>query len=478
MAGPLGLLRLLGGEPTILFNSTAFLFGFLPVTYGVYWMLRTQRMRHAWLAATGYAFYAFWDWRFCGLMVLSTLVSFLGGLGLSSTQDRKKRLFFAGAPILVDLSLLGVFKYADMASSTASGLLSLLGFEVELPLLGIVLPIGISFYTLHTITYVADAYRGAIRPTRDLLEFATYVSFFAQLVAGPIVRFGQIERDLESVGAADRTRWLDRGCLLFAIGLSKKVLVADTLARFVDPLLAPPLALSTIEAWLALVGYGYQLYFDFSGYSDMALGLGLLFGLRLPRNFDAPYRATDPADFWRRWHISLSTLLRDYLFSPMGGTLGGVARACRNLVATMLIGGLWHGASWTFVLWGGYHGALLSGTLLLRKRGGRVRAIAGIPVTFLLVSLGWVLFRSTDLSMAGDWYATLLGGASRPSGPEVPALAASVLVAGLLAHLGPTSMDLPESPPPALVLGLAAALVLSVSAVLAGRPSPFLYFQF
>jgi len=442
-------------------------------------MLRTRRARHAWLAVSGYVFYSFWDWRFCGLMALSTLVSFAGGLGLLRYEDRRRRLLFACVPIAVDLALLGVFKYADMAFSTASGLLGLFGVEVDVPLLGIVLPIGISFYTLHTITYVADAYRGAIRPTRDLLEFATYVSFFAQLVAGPIVRFGQIERDLESVGAADRTRWLDRGCLLFAIGLSKKVLVADTLARFVDPLLAPPLALSTAEAWAALAGYSYQLYFDFSGYSDMALGLGLVFGLRLPRNFDAPYRAKDPADFWQRWHISLSTLLRDYLFSPMGGALGGVVRACRNLVVTMLIGGLWHGASWTFVLWGGYHGVLLSATLLLRRRRrSGVPAAVGIPATFLLVGLGWVLFRSSDLAMARQWYAALLGGGSRAPGPELPALVASVLVAGLFAHLGPTSTDLPESPRPALVLGLAVTLVLSVSAILAGRLSPFLYFQF
>ena len=465
------------GAP-ILFNSATFLFGFLPVTYGVYWTLRTRRGRHAWLVATGYVFYAFWDWRFCGLMALSTLVSFLGGLGLLRARDRRRRLLCACVPIAVDLLLLGVFKYADMASSTASGLLALLGMKVELPLLGIVLPIGISFYTLHTITYVADSYRGAIRPTGDLLEYATYVSFFAQLVAGPIVRFGQIEGDLDLVGTAGRTRWLDRGCLLFAIGLSKKVLVADTLARFVDPLLASPLGLSTAEAWMALAGYGYQLYFDFSGYSDMALGLGLLFGLRLPRNFDAPYRAADPADFWRRWHISLSTLLRDYLFSPMGGTLGGVARACRNLVVTMLVGGLWHGASWTFVLWGGYHGVLLSGTLLLRNRLGRIPRAVKVPVTFLLVTLGWVLFRSSDLPMAGRWCASLLGGAFRASGPELPALAGAVLVAGLLAHLGPTSSDLPESPRPALVLGLAATLVLSVTVVLSGRPSPFLYFQF
>lgn len=427
---------------------------------------------------SGYVFYSFWDWRFCGLMALSTLVAFLAGVGLTATRDRRRRLFLLWASIGVDLSLLGFFKYADMARSSASGVLGLVGVRVDLPPLGIVLPIGISFYTLHTITYVADAYRGKIRPTRDLLEFATYVSFFAQLVAGPIVRFGQIESDLDAVGAAVRTRWLDRGCLLFAIGLAKKVLVADTLARFVDPLLAPPLALSTSEAWLAMAGYGYQLYFDFSGYSDMALGLGLLFGLRLPLNFDVPYRATDPADFWRRWHISLSTLLRDYLFSPMGGVLGGATRAIRNLMLTMLIGGLWHGASWTFVLWGGYHGALLSGTLLLRKQLQRVPPIVSVSVTFLLVSLGWVLFRSPSVSTAAQWYAALVGAGTRPSGPQFPALAASVFVAGTLAHFGPTSAELPEAPRPIVVLGLAFALALSLSAILAGQLSPFLYFQF
>ena len=307
----------------MLFNSLPFLYGFLPLTYLVFWRLRTKRSRYAWLTVTGYVFYSFWDYRFCALMATSTLVSYLAGLGLRAWDDPRRRRLCLIAPVTIDLCLLGFFKYAGFAMANANRLGELLHLPIYLSGPTIILPVGISFYTFHTITYIVDSYRRAITPTRDLLEFSCYVSLFSQLVAGPIVRFKQIERDLENIDHGDRGRGWAPGWSLFTLGMIKKVLIADTIAAAVNPTLAQYATLSTGGAWLCMLGYTYQIYFDFSGYSDMAVGLGSLFGIGIPRNFNSPYRALDIADFWRRWHISLSTCLRDYLYIPLGGSRGG-----------------------------------------------------------------------------------------------------------------------------------------------------------
>lgn len=270
----------------MLFNSYVFLFAFLPVAYLVFWCLRSAQQRYVWLALTGYVFYGYWDARFCLLMAFSTVVSYVAGLGLLKYSDSRVRRWYLIVPITVDLCLLGFFKYADFGLRTTEFVLRIFGVEVELPVLGIVLPVGISFYTFHTITYIVDSYRGVIRPTRNLFEFSAYVSLFSQLVAGPIVRFRQIEQDLVHLGSADRTRWLAKGAAFFVIGLIEKVLVADSLAHFVDPALGDYPSLSSLGVWLAILGYTFQLYFDFCGYSDMAVGLGYMFGLRIPQNFN------------------------------------------------------------------------------------------------------------------------------------------------------------------------------------------------
>src|SRR5512146_1805668 len=280
----------------MLFNSFVFIFVFLPIAYAVFWSLRTSRARYVWLTLTGYVFYGYWNPKFCLLMAFSTLVSYSAGRGFLRWSDPKRRKLCLVVPIVVDLSLLGFFKYANFGLQTARSVLHVFGTDVALPHLNIVLPIGISFYTFHTITYIVDAYRGVIRPTRNFFEFSTYVSLFSQLIAGPIVRFRQIEEDLEGIAAHDRTRWLGRGISFFCIGLVEKVLVADTLAAFVNPALANYAGLSTAGAWMAMLGYSFQLYFDFSGYSTMAVGLGYLFGIRIPQNFNSPYKATDPSD--------------------------------------------------------------------------------------------------------------------------------------------------------------------------------------
>src|SRR2546427_2022710 len=306
----------------MLFNSPLFLFAFLPVTYLVFWRLKRKDDRYVWLTLTGYLFYAAWDYRFCALMATSTVVAYLAGLGLARWADPRVRRLCLIAPITVDLSLLGFFKYANLGLHTANSVAAWLHVPLHLSGPDIVLPVGISFYTFHTITYIVDAYRRTITPTRHFFEFSCYVSLFSQLVAGPIVRFRQIEADLENIDQADRRASLNAGWSFFVIGMIKKVIVADTLAAMINPVLNEQTEFSTLTAWLCMLGYAYQLYFDFSGYSDMAVGLGRLFGLRLPQNFNSPYKATSPADFWHRWHISLSSCLRDYLYIPLGGSRG------------------------------------------------------------------------------------------------------------------------------------------------------------
>jgi len=463
----------------VLFNSLAFLYGFLPVTYVVFWLVRSRTARYAWLAFTGYVFYAFWNYKFCALMAFSTLVSYLAGLGLLRWDDRRRRRLCLVVPIVMDLALLGFFKYTNFLLDSIRHAVSWLHAPVVVPPpLEIVLPVGISFYTFHTITYIVDGYRGAIRPTRNLFEFACYVSLFAQLVAGPIVRFRQIEADLDAIDRADRARHLDLGWSFFAVGLAKKVLIADTIAAVIDPALARYGELSTAGAWLCMLGYTFQLYFDFSGYSDMAVGLGHLFGLRLPQNFNSPYKAVDIADFWRRWHISLSTFLRDYLYVPLGGNRRGALITYRNLLLTMLLGGLWHGASWTFVAWGAYHGLLLVAYRAIAPLWDRQPAWLRRAETFILVVVGWVLFRASDFGMA----ATLLGRMFLPqpgaamAGVEV--LTITVALAAAVAWLAPNTFELRHRWSPLPALGVAGLFALSLLKIYGSGGTPFLYFQF
>ena len=346
----------------MLFNSLPFLYLFLPVTYLVFWKLHTKVQRYVWLTITGYIFNSFWNPKFCLLMAVSTLVSYGAGLGFLRWKDARRRRLCLVFPIVFDLALLGTFKYANFALSSGNWLLQSVHSNLRAPSFDIVLPIGISFYTFHTITYIVDSYRGVIKPTRNFFEFSCYVSLFSQLVAGPIVRFRQVEQDLENIDHANRTAYLERDWSFFVFGMIKKVLIADSIARIINPALLRWQSLSTLDTWLCMLGYTYQLYFDFSGYSDMAVGLGAMFGIRLPQNFNSPYKAVDISDFWKRWHISLSSVLRDYLYIPLGGSRQGEWKTCRNLLITMLLGGLWHGANWTFVAWGAYHGILLVAT--------------------------------------------------------------------------------------------------------------------
>jgi len=458
----------------VLFNSFVFLFVFLPLVVVAYFAIPAHRARLVLLVLASYVFYAYAKWWFALLMVASTLVGYAGGRALERT--RSKAVLVATVASL--LALLGAFKYAAFVGGnltsfvgviTAHGFPGLHGF-----LNGIVLPIGISFYTFEGISYAVDVYRGDLEAERDPLRYAFFISFFPPLIAGPIVRYGFLRPQLlrRHPFDADRVR---AGLLLFALGLAKKTVVADGFATWVNRYLDDPSSLHAFEAWAAIVGFGFQIYFDFSAYSDMALGLAQIFGIELPWNFNRPYRASSPIEFWRRWHVTLSTWLRDYLYIPLGGNRKGERRRDANLLATMGLGGLWHGASLNFVVWGLYQGVLLLSTHHLRRRGLRVPAAVAVAVTFVLVMFGWVFFRLHSAAAIGHAVAAmfLLHGLG-----QFPGHLALLIVAAIA-----YTMVVPEewtwdvrSFGFARVAAVGAVLAVGVASIYTSHP--FIYFRF
>jgi alginate O-acetyltransferase complex protein AlgI len=466
----------------MLFNSHAFLFFFLPLALAGYYALPI-RWRSAWLVTTSYFFYGWWDWRYCGLLLLVTSIDYLSGARVAAAATPHAARRWVALSVVCDLSLLGFFKYWDLLASAANGLLGAFGPAApHVPLFHILLPVGISFYVFQAMSYTIDIYRHQARPARSFLDFACYVSLFPQLVAGPIVRY----RDLDSqLRAAPRptAATAAAGTALFVLGLAKKVLLADGVAPLADAAFAAP-APAFAAAWSGLLAYTLQIYFDFSGYSDMAVGLGLLLGFRFPVNFDSPYKSRSITEFWRRWHISLSSWLRDYLYIPLGGNRHGSRRTYFNLWLTMLLGGLWHGASWTFVCWGAWHGLWLA---LERARGKRAwfdRAPAAVQVfcTFLLVALGWVFFRAPDFASAGHYFLGLSGVhglGALPTPGETPLLPWLVLAsATAIAFLAPNTWKLSRRPTLRLSIALSLLFGICLTVLLSNASSPFLYFQF
>jgi alginate O-acetyltransferase complex protein AlgI len=476
----------------MVFSSVTFLFFFLPAVLLVYYVT-PRRFRNTLLLVASLLFYT-WG---AGWLVLVLIASIAANnvLGLSveramdaGNRDRARTML--AIAIVLNVGLLAWFKYANFTVETLSGVMGALGAEA-LPWAEILLPIGISFYTFHALSYLVDIYRGTARHLAHPVDFGLYITFFPQLVAGPIVRFHEIRDQL-----VQRTETVDTftaGVYRFCHGLGKKVLIADTVAPIADAAFATSTGeLNTVTALVGLVAYAVQLYFDFSGYSDMALGLAMMFGIHLPENFARPYAARSVTEFWRRWHMSLSRWFRDYLYIPLGGNRGSPAQTYRNLIIVFLVTGLWHGAAWTFVLWGAFHGTML---LVERVTGiGRVdrgdaRDLIGQVRTIALVLFAWILFRSPDLPYAIGYMGALLD----PTGgltPEV-ALALDPLAAIALA-LGVASVALPRDWVTGVelqragaarvrVMRLAAVGVvfpLSVVFLVAAGFSPFLYFQF
>jgi alginate O-acetyltransferase complex protein AlgI len=448
----------------------------------LYWGLKGDARRWALLLGS-YFFYGWWDWRFCGLLGLSTVVDYCCALWIEQSADARGRKRILTLSVVTSLGILGTFKYFNFFRDSARTAFGALGIDLPLPVIDVVLPAGISFYTFQTMSYTIDVYRG-LKAERSFRDFALSIACFAHLVAGPIVR----ARDLmPQFKIEHRFGDVDFSACVYRLfrGLFKKMVVADALALYVDAVFAEPSAYSGVGAWIALYAYAFQIYMDFSGYSDVALASASLLGLKFPENFDSPYLAVSPSDFWRRWHITLSTWLRDYLYIPLGGSRGTTGQTIRILMITMTLGGLWHGAAWTFVAWGVYHGVLLVGERLLfgpRRRtvtagsGGGANTLAVI-VMFHLTCLGWLLFR------APDWQIVLvmLRSMTDFSAGELHGLRiALVVLACAIAHAHPLIRTLPDrfARLPAFGQGALAAVCMWSLLLLSTDGKPFIYFQF
>jgi alginate O-acetyltransferase complex protein AlgI len=467
----------------VLFNTLDFL-GFFCLVFAVYWALPQRRLRLVWLFVASLYFYMSWNPWLVSLVLFSASVDYVAALQLERLTRTWQRRALLCASITTNLGLLAFFKYANFFLASAYTVEGWLGGTPSRRFLDIVLPLGISFYTFETISYIVDVYRGRARAVRNPLEYAVFILFFPHLVAGPIVR----PRDfLPQLKRRHFFNWdrLQLGVQFFLLGLFKKTVLADNLVSVLDPVFASPAAYGSAACWLAVLAYSAQIYLDFSGYSDMAVGLAHALGFRLPMNFNMPYLAGNVTEFWRRWHISLSSWLRDYLFIPLGGSRGSTWQTCRNLMLTMLLGGLWHGASWTFVAWGALHGLLLTGHKLLpawRWRASPAFRPIAVATTFLSVCIGWVFFRAQTFGDAATILRHLFWPADGLTLATAQCLTVSlVLAAVVLGHLIGTlgELRIRERRLPAFVVaGALAALLLCVLLLAPEDGKAFIYFQF
>ncbi|GJE06961.1 MULTISPECIES: MBOAT family O-acyltransferase [Methylobacterium] len=457
----------------MLFNSFVFLLAFLPAALTLHAL--AERFRPDWrlplLVVLSFVFYGWWDVRFVPLLGASILGNWL----VARAYLRGHQSWLIPAAIVANLAALALFKYLDFFADLAS---LLPGVVLAKP--GWVLPLGISFFTFHHVMYLTDL-RAGRAPGYGLTRYALYIAFFPQVLAGPLVRWSEIMHQFEERPYArpDAAERVGRGIMLLCVGLAKKVFLGDPLAAYVNPVFQAAAAgkvVSVAEAWQAVLGFTFQIYFDFSGYTDMALGIALLFGIVLPQNFDVPYRATSLTDFWRRWHMTLSRFLRDYLYIPMGGNRHGLPVQLGALFATMSLGGLWHGAGLTFVAWGAAHGAGLGAGVLSRRAGLRMPRIAGWALTAGFVVLTWVLFRATSFEAALAVYKALFGFAPMGSGFKWR----TILIAALVAMVGPTAWAAVHRLPPSRTLAFGFALLFVVLLLKIGDDAnyDFIYFQF
>jgi alginate O-acetyltransferase complex protein AlgI len=380
-----------------------FIFAFFPLFLVIWRSLRGRTLaRTSTLLFGSYFFYAWWDYRFTALLAYSSLVNYLGGIAIHRFQSKGTRRGAFVVTLSLLLAPLLFFKYLPWLGSYAAHLLQgTAKLEYASFMSSIVLPVGISFFTFQAMTYAVDLYQGRCRFCKNLIRIATHVCMFPQLLAGPITRFRDMDEQLEKAGALDEHADLAGGAERFFCGLVKKVMLADPISILIEPSFLPGAELNPFLAWASILGYSLQLYFDFSGYSDMAIGIGRCLGFRFPENFSAPYSAKNPSDFWRRWHITLSNWLRDYLYISLGGNRKGRLRTYGNLMLTMLLCGFWHGASWTFMLWGIWHGLMLA----IHRASPEIlrRLIPGWASMLLLniaVASGWVLFPASSISLA------------------------------------------------------------------------------
>ena len=486
----------------MVFSTHLFLFYFLPLVLLVYYVL-PFRARTAFIAISSYLFYGWANpiWAVimffgcsvdyvCGLVLLrlSRLPNDPDGLPpvLGPEVKRTRAMKIAlGASIATNLGMLALFKYTGFIAENVNAMANLMGGKDMVPVLHLVLPVGISFYTFKAMSYVIDVYRGEARPMRRFTDYMCFEAFFPDLVAGPIIRYAAMEEQMRvRQHTADK---FARGVAFFALGMAKKILIANPMGHIADGAFAAG-SLHPLDAWYGVLGYAFQIYFDFSGYSDMAVGLALMMGFVLIQNFDSPYKSDSITEFWRRWHISLSTWLRDYLYIPLGGNRRGDGRTYVNLMTVMLLGGLWHGASWNFVIWGAIHGGMLAAERAQGKSSPyrRLPRPVRVGITFVVVCLSWVFFRAKTLPQALDYLRSMFG-LTGDLELSASAVAGSIYTPYHVAMLGLAAVIVWAMPNtwvftskitwPRAVGGL-ALLALSVLMMWTQTTNPFLYFQF
>ena len=453
-----------------------------------------HRAQNRMLLVASYVFYGAWDWRFLSLIMLSTMIDYFVGLRMSTETNESRRRLFLWISLGANLGMLSIFKYLGFFVDSFQHLLGTMGYQPDPWMLSIVLPVGISFYTFQTLSYTIDIYRRELKPTHDFLDFALFVAFFPQLVAGPIERAKNLLPNIEHPRTLS---WegLRRGAVLCLLGLIKKIVIADAIAPSVDAIYSSPDP-SRIDIIFATWLFAVQIYCDFSGYTDIARGVARMLGFQLMRNFAQPYFGANPQEFWRRWHISLSTWLRDYLYISLGGNRGGSRKTYRNLMVTMTLGGLWHGAAWNFVLWGIYQGFLLalhraiagrhkhSGEGAARAAGAWIVRIGITALFFQVVCYGWLLFRANSFGQIADFTGRLIGTIPAPGGISVPEPPlAAVLAMGFLfawdaiiEHSG--NVKFYARWPMLVRAGLYAGMVYLLAFGATTTTSAFIYFQF
>ncbi len=467
----------------MVFSSHIFVFYFLPLCLALYYLL-PNRTRNLFLTIASYCFYGWWKPWFVTLMMTSTLVDYIAGRVISAegaTPRRRKLALIVS--MCTNLGLLGVFKYAMFAQENLNTLMHMFGSD-GFSMIRITLPIGISFYTFQTMSYTIDVYRGKADPVRRFVDFSCFVALFPQLIAGPIVRYNTV-----AIQLAERKHTLERfssGVSLFILGFAKKILLANPIAIVADAAFAAdqPTALA---AWFGATAFAFQIYFDFSGYSDMAVGLGRMLGFEFPKNFNSPYKSDSITDFWRRWHISLSTFLRDYLYFPLGGNKAGNRRTYINLAIVMLVGGFWHGAYWQFIVWGAFHGSLLIAERLIGKKSyyAGLPHLARVFLTFVLVVISWVPFRADTMGEALDILGAMFGILSpSPGAPLVYGVTFSpnglvmMGISVLFITFKTQAWDFAEKLSWWKLPVIISLFLVSVGTMFSQSANPFLYFQF
>ncbi|MBI2814184.1 MAG: MBOAT family protein [Opitutae bacterium] len=473
----------------MLFNSLTFVV-FFAVVASAYWALKSWEARKNLLLVASYLFYGAWNPPFALLLFATTALDFILGARIAAATVPTARKRWMWASVTSNLSMLGFFKYGNFLLENTQWLLARAGIAYHPPHLDLFLPIGISFYTFHSLSYTLDVYRGVCRPTKSLRDFTLAVSFFPQLVAGPIVRAADFLPQLDAPPTlkSNQFQW---GLFMMTLGMFQKVVLADTLlAPVADSVFGHPAPVLTLDAWTGVIAFSGQIFFDFSGYSTCAIGAALCLGFHLRDNFLFPFASVGFSEFWRRWHISLSTFLRDFLYIPLGGNRVGAARAAVNLVIVMFLGGLWHGAAWTFVVWGLIHGLCLVAEHVLRTvtQGAAWRETWPVEVflclvTYCFVCIAWVFFRAANFPAAGLLLGAMAGkipvGQAILSGREI--LLVALVIAGLwIAHwrLRHTSLEAAIGHKPVWLVGTAWTVMLGLILLTQGSGNAFIYFQF